>query len=139
MALQRTTTINLTDSSAAKTQYDDLMASSKIVMVILGDSPSVNDGVILADKRARQLTTNEKLWVMYVGNHTTLKAELAPFLHDASIIRGDTPYEEIKAFCLSRAPRKAESRVHINGALKTFKIDLLFREAISNSPLDTNA
>ena len=136
MALQRTTVIPLNDPAGAKTQYDDLLASAKIVMVILGDSPSVTPGVELADKRARQITTNEELWVMYVGDHSTLKADLEPFLQDAGAIQDDTPYEEIKAFCLSRAPRKAQSRVHKNGSLTVLRIDLLFREAIANSPLN---
>ena len=133
MALQNTTTIDLTNPTAALNQYNDLMATDKIVMVILGDSPSVTAGIQLADNLARQITTNETLWVMAVGNHTVLKAQLEQILHEANIIQDDTPYEEIKAFCLTKAPRKANSRIHLNGSLDPIRLTQLYREAIANS------
>lgn len=133
MALQNTTTIDLTNPTTALNQYNDLMATDKIVMVILGDSPSVAAGIQLADNLARQITTNETLWVMAVGNHTVLKTQLEQILNEANIIQDDTPYEEIKAFCLSKAPRKADSRIHLNGSLDPIRLTQLYREAIANS------
>lgn len=131
MALENTTTIDTNDAAKALQAYQDLMATTKIVMVILGDSPSVEAGIKLADKLARQITTNETLWVMAVGNHTTLKAQLEPILNAASIIQDDTPYEEIKAFCLTKAPRKANSRIHLNGSMDPLRLTQLYREAIA--------
>lgn len=135
--LRRTTIIDLNDTAKAESQFNQLDGSNKIVMVILGDSPSINPGVELADRKAWQMETNETLWVMYVGNHTTLKAQLEPFLTAANALDADTPYEEIKAFCLSRAPRKAQTRVHMQGRLTAFKVENMFDEAILNSPEDS--
>ncbi len=135
MALENTTTINLIDPIKALAQYKDLLITNtdKIVMVILGDSPGVPAGVILADKLARQITTNENLWVMEVGNHTMLKTELEQILNTAGIIQDETPYDEIKAFCLTKGARLANSRIHLQGSLSPARLTHLFREAISNS------
>ncbi len=70
---------------------------------------------------------------MWVGNHIVLKDELVSILHATSIILDDTPYEEIKAFCLTKKPRQANTRIHLNGALSPFRLTKIYREAIQNS------
>ncbi len=133
MALDNTTIIDLSNAQTASQQYNDLINTQKIIMVILGDSPSVSAGIKLADNLARQITTNESLWVMAIGNHAMLKAELEQILDAAGIIEDDTPYSEIKAFCLTKTPRKANSRIHLNGSLDPLRLTRLYREAIANS------
>lgn len=133
MSLQNTTEIPLNDDALALRMYQQLIDSDKIIMVILGDSSSIQKGLILADKLTRQITTNETLVVMWIGNHTTLKNELEPILKTADIIQVDTPYKEIKAFCFTKYPRKVNTRIHLNGSLSPFRLTKLFREAIKNS------
>ncbi len=56
MALLRTTEIPLDDNTLALKQYIELIESDKIIMVILGVSDTIQKGIILADKLARQIT-----------------------------------------------------------------------------------
>ena len=132
MPLSQTTIIPLDNNADAEQQYIKLINSNKIIMVVLGSTDAIQRGVTLADKLARQITTNEELWVLWIGNHSVLKNKLEVILKSAGIIQNETPYEEIKAFCLSKNPRKATSRIHKNGAMSPFKLTLLFREAIAS-------
>jgi hypothetical protein len=133
MPLQNTTAIPLSDANSAEQQFQQLIQSEKILMVILGDSDAIQEGLILADKLARQITTNETLWVLYIGDHIALNNKLKPILETAGIIQDGTPYEDIKAFCLTKNPRKANTRIHLNGSLSPFRLTKLYREAIKNS------
>ncbi len=132
MPLNQTTIISLDNNIDAEQQYIKLANSNKIIMVVLGDTDAIQQGVILADKLARQITTNEELWVLWIGNHSVLKNKFEVILKSAGIIQNKTPYEEIKAFCLSKNPRKAASRIHKNGTMSPFRLTLLFREAIAS-------
>lgn len=129
MNLKKTTVIPLDDNTLALEQYDKLITSDKIIMVVLGTSDALEEGVALADILAGTSPTNENRWVMWVKNHTVLKAELELILIAANIIQDDTPYEEIKAFCLTRPGRKALSRVHKNGEMDFVRVESLFVEA----------
>ena len=129
MDLKRTTLIPLDDSTLALEQYNQLISSDKIIMVVLGISDAIEEGVALADELTETSPTNENRWVMWVKNHTVLKTKLEPILRAANIIGDDTPYEEIKAFCLTRPGRKAQSRVHKNGEMDFVRLESLFVEA----------
>ena len=135
MALLNTTEIPLDDNVRALDKYTELIESDKIIMIILGDSDTIQKGLILADKLARQISTNQNLWVMWVGNHIVLKNKLISILQAASTILDNTTYKEIKAFCLTKKPRQANTRIHLNGALSPFRLTKLYREAIQNSEL----
>ena len=132
MPLHRTTIIPLDNNADAARKYQELIDSDKIIMVVLGTTEAIDRGVSLADKLARQIATNEELWVLWIKDHIVLKNKLVVILKSAGIIQNDTPYEEIKAFCLSKNPRKATSRIHKNGAMTPFRLTLLFREAIDS-------
>ncbi len=129
MALQKTTEIPLNDKELALKEYAELIESDKIIMVVLGNSASIQAGVDLADELADTSPTGEKRWVMWVKNYEVLKEKLKPVLKKAKIIEDDTPYEDIKAFCLTRPERKALSRVHKNGAMDFVRLEGLFVEA----------
>ena len=102
-------------------------------MVILGNSTTIKEGVNKADLRADSSPGGFTRWVMWVADHVALKDKLEAILDEANIILDSTPYEEIKAFCLTQSPRKANSRVHKNGALDNVRILQLFTEAESES------
>jgi hypothetical protein len=70
---------------------------------------------------------------MWVKNHVVLKDKLEPFLITAKVIQDDTPYEEIKCFCLTLGPREANSRIHKNGVMDFIRLEHLYVEAESQS------
>lgn len=129
MPLLKSTEIPLNDNELALEKYIELIESDKIIMVVLGNSISIQDGVELADELAETSPTGEKRWVMWVKNHEVLKEKLEPILTEANIIEDDTPYQKIKAFCLTRPDRKALSRIHKNGAMDFVGLEGLFVEA----------
>ena len=129
MSLLKTTVIPLDNDTLAKEQYDDLIQSDKIIMVVLGNSETIIKGVELADELADTSPTGENRWVMWVKDHIVLKDKLELILVENNIIIPDTPYEEIKAFCLTRPDRKVLSRVHKNGQMDFVRLEFLFIEA----------
>lgn len=133
MALLNTTIINIQDEAVAKQQYDNLNTQKCILMVVLGDSENIAEGVSLADELADTSPGGFTRKVMWVKDFVTLRSELEPYLTAASIIEDDTPYEEIKVFCLSLKPRRANSRIHKNGQMTFVKLEKLYVEAESQS------
>ncbi len=141
MALVNTTVIPLDKKTLTeeqyqnlvKQQYQDLIDSDKIIMVILGNSDTIIKAVDKADLRADSSPGGFTRWVMWVGNHMVLKDKLEVILNTSGIIQDGTPYEEIKAFCLTQSPRKANTRVHKNGTLDNVQILQLFTEAEAQS------
>lgn len=133
MALQHTTEIPLDDLPKAQALYQGLKNQKCILMIVLGDSKATQDGVQIADNLAPTSPGGFTRKVMWVKNHTVLKEELEPYLHAAEIIKDDTPYEEIKCFCLTLSPRKAQSRIHKNGVMDYIRVEQLYIEAESQS------
>ena len=137
MPLVNTTIIPIKDDTLTEDEYkelilklyNDLFTSEKIILVVLGVSEAIEKGVELADELADTSPTNEKRWVMWVKDPAVLKEQLEPILLAANIILDDTPYEEIKAFCLTKPDRKALSRVHKNGEMDFVRLEALFVEA----------
>lgn len=129
MPLLKTTIIPLDDSARALEQYDELLQSDKIIMVVLGNTETIAEGVALADELADTSPTNENRWVMWVQNHVILRDELEHILEENNVITPDTPYEEVKAFCLTRSERNVLSRIHKNGEMDFVRLELLYVEA----------
>jgi hypothetical protein len=149
MALVNTTIFSKDDDDAtALQQYSDLIKSENILMVILGDSESLfkkgegeelDTGVVwLAGQLTGASPNGFKRWVLWMKDHIVLKDKLEAILDASGHIKADTPYEEIKAFCLTKTTRKAVSRVHKNSVLDPITILELYLEAESESPEETN-
>ncbi len=148
MALPNTTIFPLDNSAADLAEYSKLIDSDKILMVILGDSEALfkkGEGTALdtgAVWLASQLTNASpggfKRWVLWIKDHTTLKEKLEPILDASGHIKTHTPYEEIKAFCLTKKPRKAPSRIHEIAILDPITILELYLEAESSKTEATN-
>ncbi len=133
MSLVNTIIIPLDDPVTAAQEYSAALHSQKVLLIILGDSDSIQSGIELADELADTSPLGIPRGVLWVANHITLKDEIAPILEAAGIIQHDTPYEEIKAFCLTTPDREANSRVHKNGVLDFVRLEHLFVEAEANS------
>lgn len=129
MPLLNTTEIPLNDKATALNLYKTLFKSKMILMLVLGNSTSVQTGVELADELADTSPTGEKRHVVWIKNHEVLKGELESILKKANIIVDETPYQEIKAFCLSHPKREALSRIHKNGSMDFVRLESLFVEA----------
>ncbi len=129
MPLLKTTVISSDDNALALEQYNALIQSDKIIMVVLGNSETIIEGVELADELADTSPTDENRWLMWVKNHIMLKDKLEPILKESEIVRQGMSYEEVKVFCLTRPERKVLSRVHKNGQMDFARLEFLFIEA----------
>ena len=148
MALVNTTIFSSDDDDTALQQYLNLIESENILMVILGDSESMfkkgeggeldTGAVWLASRLTSASPGGFKRWVLWMKDHKVLKDKLEPILDESGHIKADTPYEEIKAFCLTKTKRKAVSRVHKNSALDPITILELYSEAELKSLEETN-
>lgn len=129
MAFLKTTEITMDNNDIALDEYTALIDSDKIIMVILGNSDSIKEGVDLADELAETSPTDENRWVMWIKNHVVLKQQLETILTQANILEDDTPYEEIKTFCMTHPEHNVLSRVHKNGEMDFSRLEDLFVEA----------
>ena len=133
MALLYTTEIPLDDLSKAEQLYQQLHDENCILMVVLGNTEATVKGVQTADDLASTSPGGFKRKIMWIKNHVVLKDKLEPFLITAKVIQDDTPYEEIKCFCLTLGPRKANSRIHKNGVMDFIRLEHLYVESESQS------
>ena len=87
----------------------DLIDGDNILMVILGKSVSCVDGANYAAGVSNASNDEFIRRVLWIKDHVILKDKLKVFLKE--YIEKGIPYEEIKAFCLTRSTRKAKSIV----------------------------
>ena len=129
MSLERTTEIP-NDPVEAKKIYDKQVAiKNRTIMVIIGNTDTVEKAIKVANRLARLKNFEFDRWVLWCKDHKIVEDTLALIVAESKDRRSDRDFNEFKCFCLSPVSRQVDGIILKNGSLGAARLRLSFVKA----------
>lgn len=133
MNSKRTTIVPLDDPALAESIFKAFIEQEMmIIMVIIGDTPSIREAIPKADNLAQLSYFNMERWVLWLRNHDILSHTLKSHLADSMAEHSDVAYTEIQCFCFSPILDQVEGIILTTGQLSYASLQQSFFKAQSH-------
>jgi hypothetical protein len=133
MNLKRTTLIPLDDAPLAESIFKSFIEKEMmIIMVVIGDTPSIREVIPKADNLAQLSYFKMERWVIWLRNYDILSETLKIHLKNSGTEHSNEAYENIKCFCFSPILDQVDGIILKNGQLTYASLQQSFFKAQSH-------
>jgi hypothetical protein len=130
MSLTRTTIIPANPVEAKKIHDFQVQQKNRTIMVIIGNTNTVEKAVDEADFLANEVNLKDfDRWVLWAKDHKIVKDTLELILAESGAERSNENFDNIKCFCLSPIRHEVSGIILKHGTLGPAKLDRSFISA----------